>query len=85
LIKITHKRQEVTSQLHCVIHDTCDVPRHLSINKSLVHIGKFTRDKNVYRLTFIDFVVLESYVVTQSDVLTTVLICVITTHLPKHW
>jgi len=23
LIKITHKRQEVTSQLHCVFHDTC--------------------------------------------------------------
>jgi len=29
----------------------CDMPVHLSINKSLVHIGKFTRDENVYRLT----------------------------------
>jgi len=31
------------------------VPRHLSINKSLVHIGKFTRDKNVYTLTYYRF------------------------------
>lgn len=56
---------------------TCDMLIHLSINKSLAaRIGKLRRDENVYNpVCAIDLVVLERYVVTPSDILTTVITC----------